>query len=247
MKNIIIQTSDGIDSSPHFQMLGMSEPIVRKYADIFGYDYYRWDGIKVNPDGKKWLAVYNKPFLFNEIYKKGGYDWIIFMDADSFITTHNVDFLKSILEENTDKAVISSMVDIEQGWWCIDANVIIINTKHEIGQYLIENWVERTLEMYPWHDPMFNLLNPGDDVAHHTVKLHNEIMPFHSILLESISESLQCISYMDRRLNTSARALILANYIHHYGRSDIAYPIVERKEIMENDILKYKRSGDLII
>ena len=176
MKNIIIQTSDGITGSPHMKMMSLVEPIVKKYADIFGYEYYRWDGMKVNPSGERWFAIYNKPFLFDEIYKRGGYDWIIFMDCDSFITTHKVDFLKNILDDASGKAIISTMVD-DQGWWCIDGNSIFINAKHEISQYLIENWLGETLKMYDWNDPLFAISGPGDNIAHHICLLYTSPSP----------------------------------------------------------------------
>ena len=250
MKNIIIQTSDGVESSSHMHMLDMTGPIVKKYADIFGYDYYRWDGIKVKPNGERWLAIYNKAFLFDEMYREGVYDWIILLDCDSFISTHKIDFLKNTLEAASGKLIVSTMVDIEQGWWCVDGNTIFINTKHENSQLLIENWLDRTLRMYDWNDPLFGLTGPGDNVAHYTVGLDNEMVPFHNVLAE-FGLNIFPIHYMDRvagyNEDGNEISLIFDDYIYHYGRYNETYLIEERIEQMKRRIDIFKEKGDLII
>lgn len=250
MRNIIIQTSDGVDGSPHLKMLDLTAPIVEKYADIFGYEYYRWDGIKVNPNGKRWFAIYNKAFLFDEIYKRGGYDWIILLDCDGFISTHKIDFLKNTLDSASGKLVASTMVDGHDEWWCIDGNTIFINVKHENSQLLIENWLDRTLKMYDWDDPLFGLVGPGDNVAHYTVGLDNEMVPFHSFLMEFNLDTFP-IHYMNRKSGYNEDgneiSLIVDDYIHHYGRYNETYLIEERIEQLKRGIEIFVDKGDLII
>lgn len=64
-------------------MLDYSERVARVYANLHGYDYLRYDGIKRGCKGHH--ATFNRIYLLENQILEGKYDWVLYIDADDII------------------------------------------------------------------------------------------------------------------------------------------------------------------
>jgi len=80
---LILQTSDG--DSTYSKMLDVTQDANFQYAKLWGYGYWRWDGIAWGKE--KWLATFNRIYLIDELYRSGEYQWVLFLDPGEH-TTH---------------------------------------------------------------------------------------------------------------------------------------------------------------
>ncbi len=144
MSVIVVQTCDG---SIYKDLLDTTEAHHRGYCKAFGYDYYRYDGVKrgFNP----WHSSFNRIYLLEEALKDGVHDWMLYMDADAIIydTSKSVD---KFLDPAYAVIVCRGVSDEENTTYDFNIGVAFYNLKHPNIAHIVAIW-KKMYESVPDH------------------------------------------------------------------------------------------------
>ena len=138
-KVLIIQSCDG---QAYKLMLDVVEPVNRKYCEKLGYDYKRWDGLKIKArDPKPFYATTNRVYLIQEELKRGYYDWVLYIDADAVVIDRNRPLTEFLDPSRAVVACRGGSVP-EYYWWDLNAGVCFFNLRHQKIKQLVNSWQE---------------------------------------------------------------------------------------------------------
>jgi hypothetical protein len=130
----MLTTCDGPRYGP---MIDTTEKLHKRYAAKHGYDYERFDGVVRG--FKPWHATFNRIYLLQKTIERGGYDWVLYMDADSVI----IDMNRSLDEFLDDRYAIVSCrgsSDDPNVTWNLNIGVSFFNLRHEHTPVIISMW-----------------------------------------------------------------------------------------------------------
>lgn len=137
MKILVLQSCDGELFKP---MLDLVETPNKNYCEKMGYDYKRWDGIKLpastlHPS----FAACNRIYLIIDELKAGIYDWVLWMDADSIVVDHSKQVDEFIKYPNAIVACRGAS-DSEDNWYDFNNGVCFFNMRHPTMPTLLQYW-----------------------------------------------------------------------------------------------------------
>ncbi|WP_217433709.1 hypothetical protein [Caulobacter sp. S45] len=79
--------------------------------------------------------------MLKELVERGYRGWAIYLDADAFILDQDFD-LEHLLTTQANKAAILTLAGAPEGWWDVNAGVMIMNLRHPSTRSLIRRWKE---------------------------------------------------------------------------------------------------------
>ena len=121
-------------------MLDVVEPVNRDYCRNMGYDYKRWDGIKIaslNPF--PFYATTNRVYLIEEELSAGEYDWLLYIDADAVV----IDLFKPLDQFlDSSRAIVACRGgdNPEHAWWDLNNGVTLFNLRHPLIHSVLRLW-----------------------------------------------------------------------------------------------------------
>lgn len=134
---LILQTSDG--ASRYSKMLDATMGVQMAYANLWGHSYLRWDGIARGDSA--WLATYNRIYLLHELYRRGKYQWVLFMDPDAVFVDPSQG-VEQFLDDSY--AVVGCRGGLDRAKiWDINIGVAFFNLQHPDFGGLIREWLWR--------------------------------------------------------------------------------------------------------
>lgn len=164
---LIIQTCDGVIYTP---FVDLAQEANQKYAEKYGYDYLRYDGVKMPFNKDPSLATFNRIYLLLDALRANKYDWALYLDADAVV--YNFDINLDDIISNNDKAICAcrGMTDDPNNYWDINIGVCFYNLRHPKMTYILETW-KNMFEYYGKSIP-----NTIDDWEHFQQKLDDQTM-----------------------------------------------------------------------
>jgi len=157
MKVVVLQSCDG---EVYKQMVDATEKHHRSYCMKWGYDYKRWDGIKLpakTPHPS--FAACNRIYLLQDELDSGNFDWAVWLDADSVIVDTNKAFDDFL--DDVHCIIACKGGDRPDNWWDINNGVFFLNLRHPMTGILLELW-QRNVENHLRHLENQNLIHKVD-------------------------------------------------------------------------------------
>ena len=134
---LILQTSDGRPTSTYARMLDALQGVHLAYAAQWGFHYMRWDGLAKGRQA--WHATYNRIYLLDDLYKRGRYHWVLWLDPDAIIRDPRLS-VTDLLDERY--AVVGCRGgDNPTLFYDINIGVAFFNLRHPDFGDLIRGWV----------------------------------------------------------------------------------------------------------
>lgn len=159
MRITMIQTSDPVRYAP---MLATTARINRLYADLHGYEYVQFVGLKKGLSPIH--ATYNRIFMLEEMLHAGHDGWVVYVDADAFVSDVRFD-LRRYLIENAKHDFIAMEAPIAEPW-AINAGIFMVNLGTEIGRKIVLLYRLFADTLVPdayWNDPQAGWAPPDYD------------------------------------------------------------------------------------
>jgi len=135
---LILQTCDGTRYKP---LLDLSEKASQKYAEAHGHAYKRFDGIILGT--MPWHAAFNRIYLIEEELKNKQYDWVLYMDADTYFAGLEMSLLPFITKRNYAILACRGRSNDPSIFWDINNGVVFYNLKHPALPFIIETWKQK--------------------------------------------------------------------------------------------------------
>lgn len=135
LRNVaVIQTSD---TFKYPTMLAVTSATAIEFCRRKGYQYEMTIGLQRGYWG--WQAIYNRILLLKQKVDQEYRGWIVYMDADAYVSDLDFD-LDTFIRERADRAAI--FVPALEGAepWNINDGVFLVNLGHEEGRRLVALW-----------------------------------------------------------------------------------------------------------
>lgn len=139
MKVLILQSCDGDLFKP---MLDLVEIPNRLYCEKMGYDYKRWDGIKlptttIHPS----FGACNRIYLLQDELESGVYDWALWMDADA-VVVDNSKTVDDFIDCSNAIVACRGADDSDNNWNDFNNGVCFFNLRHPRMPEVLRLWRE---------------------------------------------------------------------------------------------------------
>jgi hypothetical protein len=133
---LFLQTCDAFK---YPAMLSATSQTAIEFCRRKGYSYEMFVGLKRG--FWSWHAIYNRIPMLKEKTDSGFRGWIVYMDADAYITDLNFD-LHDFLDQRAHHAgvFVPALPDCEA--WNINDGVFMINLGHEQGRRIVYLWYQ---------------------------------------------------------------------------------------------------------
>lgn len=138
----VMQTADAM---LYREMLHYTGNVNVAYCKKYDIDYECYVGIKQG--AAPWQATYNRIFLMNELFDLGFRGWLLYLDADAFISDFNFDVRDFIL--GLEDCCFMGASGGSETPWNINAGVYLLNFGDPEGQFLIREWLRKFHEVVP--------------------------------------------------------------------------------------------------
>lgn len=127
---VVLQTCDG---HAYKRMLDVTSVHNQKYAQMHGYDYVRFDGIKHGTYSYPWRATFNRIYMLEEA-RDQGYKYALYLDADAVVcqlarNIHDVIQADKLMTISTDSTLGN-----------MNAGVFVMNLQHPKTDVLLNAW-----------------------------------------------------------------------------------------------------------
>jgi len=136
-KIVIYSTSDGQEGSLYDKMLDETSKLNQYYADKYSHTYKTFKGIKWGTGAPD--SMFNRLFLAVEEAESAEFDWLIYLDADSYIVHMDDDFIDLLIETYPDKMLLRAQQGRSIWGW---NTPLFVNLKHEVTLKLFKGWTE---------------------------------------------------------------------------------------------------------
>lgn len=213
MELTVIQTSD---SKKYNNIIKATSRVVALYCHLHSYNYLKYVGLKRGNSAVH--AAFNRVFMLNELLESGYRGWVLYLDADAYISNLTFDAIKYLQENQTHAFIAAKASDKVAEKWAINNGVFFINLGNKIGEKIArmylhyvntlvpqEYWQRESAEWppaeYDDQNILYGILSQSDDILE---SIKKEMFAFNTGHAdEFISQAIRAgySSFEDRELN----------------------------------------------
>ena len=189
---ILVQTAD--PSSLYKEMLSLTGEVNSLYCSRHSIKYESYLGIKVG--AAPWMATYNRIFILHELLQRGYSGWLIYVDADAFISDLSFN-LHDYLRENSSYCLIGGPSSTEDAW-NINAGIFFLNFGDADGRALVSKWLAMMTQKVP-SDYLDNPQSVWDEFPNDQWLLHECLKTSDILTSKTKKETRGIFNYRDGR------------------------------------------------